>query len=51
MKLLRAAHLSLDDHRRWFEVAGFSEVETFEERGKGWRCARGSKPGGRLGSG
>ena len=44
MKLLRAAHLSVDEHRQWFAAAGFSDVEVFEERVKGWMCATGRKP-------
>lgn len=46
MKLLRAAHLSVDQHRQIFEAAGFSQVEVFEEREKGWLCATGRRPGG-----
>jgi len=44
MKALRAKHLSADEHRAWFESAGFSDVEVFEERGHGWICVRGRRP-------
>jgi SAM-dependent methyltransferase len=44
MKSLRAAHLSVDEHRHWFAAAGFSDVQAFEERDKGWMCATGRKP-------
>lgn len=41
---LRAKHLSADEHRAWFETAGFSEVQVFEERSRGWICVTGRKP-------
>ena len=43
MKLLRAAYLSANEHREVFEQAGYSDVEIFEERRKGWICATGRK--------
>lgn len=44
MKLLRAAYLSASEHRELFSKAGYSEVEIFEERRKGWLCVTGSTP-------
>jgi SAM-dependent methyltransferase len=44
MKALRAAHLSVDEHRQLFAAAGFSEIQVFEEREKGWVCATGRRP-------
>jgi ubiquinone/menaquinone biosynthesis C-methylase UbiE len=44
MKLLRAWYLSVSEHRDLFAAAGYSEVEVFEERGKGWICAVGRRP-------
>ena len=41
---LRAAHLSADEHRRWFAGAGFADVEVFEEKSNGWICVTGRKP-------
>jgi len=37
------ALLSLDEHRRLLEGAGFAAVEIFEEKGKGWVCAVGAR--------
>jgi SAM-dependent methyltransferase len=45
MKLLRAAHLTESEHREWFTTAGFSNVEVFTDRGRGWICVTGRKPG------
>lgn len=45
MTLLRAKVMSADEHRRWFEDAGFREVQVFEEKGHGWICVTGRKPG------
>jgi ubiquinone/menaquinone biosynthesis C-methylase UbiE len=44
MKLLGSSSLSVDDQRNLFSTAGYSEVEVFEERRKGWICAKGKKP-------
>jgi SAM-dependent methyltransferase len=44
MMLLRAPHLSVDEHREWFRSAGFSDVQVFEERGKRWICVTGTRP-------
>src|SRR5262249_14284952 len=45
MALLRAKMLSVTEHRDWLAAAGFSDVEVFEERDRGWLCARGVKRG------
>ena len=46
MALLRGKLLSLDEHRAWFETAGFSGVRVSEERAKDWMCVMGVKSGG-----
>jgi SAM-dependent methyltransferase len=35
--------LTVDEHRKLFEDAGFSTVQVIEEREKGWICALGTK--------
>ena len=44
MKLLRATYLTADEHKALLISAGFSDVEVFEQRDKGWLCAAGLKP-------
>jgi len=44
MKLIGSRRLSVDDHRELFQSAGYTEIELFEELGKGWLCAIGRKP-------
>ena len=44
MRVLRFSDLSVDDHRESFLAAGFTDVEMFEERTKGWVCGIGRKP-------
>ena len=44
MKLLKSAHLSVDDHRELFMSAGYDDVRIFEEQKKGWICVTGRKP-------
>jgi ubiquinone/menaquinone biosynthesis C-methylase UbiE len=44
MKLLKASNLGIDDHRELFSKAGYSDIEIFEERTKGWICGMGRKP-------
>jgi hypothetical protein len=44
MMLLRATYLSVSEHRNLLSAAGSSEVVVFEERGKGWLCAVGTRP-------
>jgi len=36
--------LSVDEHRELFANAGFTEVQVFEEQGRGWICGIGKKP-------
>lgn len=36
--------LSIDEHRELLRSAGFTDVQVFEERAKGWICAAGKKP-------
>jgi len=44
MKLLGATYLSVSEHGERLAAAGYSEIEVFDERGKGWLCAVGTKP-------
>jgi SAM-dependent methyltransferase len=44
MALLRAVHMSVDEHRQWFQNAGLGDVQVFEERDQGWICVIGRKP-------
>jgi SAM-dependent methyltransferase len=43
MKLLRSANLGVDEHRQLFSTAGYTDIEIFEERTKGWICGTGKK--------
>jgi SAM-dependent methyltransferase len=45
MRLLRATYLSVDEHEQLLVGAGYSEVEVYTERAKGWICAVGKRPG------
>jgi ubiquinone/menaquinone biosynthesis C-methylase UbiE len=44
MKLLKSSNLSVDDHREVFSRAAYADVQTFEERTKGWFRGMGKKP-------
>lgn len=44
MALLGSSHLSAEDQRQLFVRAGYSDVQTFEEKTRGWICATGRKP-------
>jgi ubiquinone/menaquinone biosynthesis C-methylase UbiE len=44
MKLLRSTNLGVEEHRELFSAAGYREIQTFEERSKGWFCGVGKKP-------
>jgi ubiquinone/menaquinone biosynthesis C-methylase UbiE len=44
MRFLKSSNLDVDDHRRLFSAAGYTEIEIFEERTKGWFCGIGRKP-------
>lgn len=44
MKALRSTFLSIKEQRELFAAAGYTKIEVFEERAKGWMCAIGSKP-------
>ena len=44
MKALRSTFLSAKEQQDLFAVAGYTKIEVFEERTKGWVCAIGSKP-------
>ena len=43
MKLLRTTRLSVNDHRELFATAGYTDIQTFEEKNKGWFCGMGQK--------
>ena len=43
MKLLNSASLSADEQRALFSAAGYTDIQIFEERSKGWICATGKK--------
>jgi ubiquinone/menaquinone biosynthesis C-methylase UbiE len=36
--------LTLDEHRELLETTGYTSVQVFEQRQKGWVCATGAKP-------
>ncbi len=44
MKPLAGALLSPDEHRAWFEKGGYTDVQVFLERRRGWICVTGRKP-------
>jgi SAM-dependent methyltransferase len=44
MKVFGSRSLSVKDHRELFRQAGYTGVEVFEERSKGWICVTGKKP-------
>jgi hypothetical protein len=44
MKLLKSTNLGVDEHRGLFSKAGYTDIEIFEERAKGWLCGIGKKP-------
>ena len=46
MKLLRASHLSVAQHRELLERAGFADVTVHEEPGPRWLCVTGRRPAG-----
>jgi SAM-dependent methyltransferase len=43
MRLVRARLLSIDEHRQALLAAGFTTVEMYEERKRGWMCVVGVK--------
>lgn len=44
MRLLGSSSLSADDQRELFTKAGYTDVQVFEEKKKGWICVKGTKP-------
>ena len=44
LRLLGGANLSVDQERELFASAGYTGVEVFEEKSKGWLCVTGKKP-------
>lgn len=45
MRVLGSPSLGVTEHRGLFTQAGYTAVEVFEERKKGWICVTGKKPG------
>jgi len=43
MKLIGSHRMSVEDHRALFTAAGYTEIELFEELGRGWLCGIGRK--------
>ena len=43
-KILKFRQLSVEEHRRIFSMAGFSNVQVFEDAKRGWLCGIGRKP-------
>ena len=43
MKLISSANPGVDEHRELFSTAGYTDVQIFEERSKGWICGIGRK--------
>jgi ubiquinone/menaquinone biosynthesis C-methylase UbiE len=44
MKLLKSSNLGVNEHRELFSKAGYTGIQTFEERARGWFCGVGKKP-------
>ena len=44
MKLLGSSSLGVKEHRELFTQAGYTAVEVFEERNRGWICVTAKKP-------
>lgn len=44
MWLLRSTLLSVNEQKELFSAAGYTDVQLFEERARGWMCATGRKP-------
>lgn len=44
MKVFGSRSLSVEDHREIFAQAGYTAIEVFEEKNKGWICVTGKKP-------
>jgi SAM-dependent methyltransferase len=44
MKLLRSSNFGVDEHREVFLAAGYTDVQIWEHRSRGWICVSGKKP-------
>lgn len=44
MKLVRSTNLGVAEQRELFAGAGYTDIQIFEERAKGWICGVGKKP-------
>jgi len=44
MKLFGSSSLGVKEHRELFKQAGYTAVDVFEERNRGWICVTGKKP-------
>jgi Methylase involved in ubiquinone/menaquinone biosynthesis len=48
MKLIGAKYMTLDEHRNLLSAAGFSNVQIFNNSGRGWMCVSATNPGRNL---
>lgn len=44
MKLLKSSNFGVDEHREAFLAAGYTDVQIWEQRSRGWICVSGKKP-------
>lgn len=44
MKLLKSSNFGVDEHREVFLAAGYTDVQIWEQRRRGWICVSGKKP-------
>ena len=44
MKLLKSSNFGVDEHREVFLAAGYTDVQIWEQRSRGWICVSGKKP-------
>jgi len=44
MKLLKASNFGVEEHREVFLNAGYTDVQIWEQRSRGWICVSGKKP-------
>jgi hypothetical protein len=42
--MMNGAYLTVDEHRDLFARAGYSDIQVFEDRARGWLCAIGARP-------
>ncbi|HEY1800254.1 MAG TPA: methyltransferase domain-containing protein [Terriglobales bacterium] len=44
MKLLKSSNFGVDEHRELFLATGYTDIQIWEERRRGWICVSGKKP-------